>query len=292
MNSFFKKIVDKKLIRGIVMKKFMYILTVFALNLLWLSNPNYAQIPEKFQLLIDQGEFSKAQQLMVEELVVNLEINPSLKLDLTFQIERLERIKKDFTATKDDILNYIKQYVPDVKEAELDQWEKEKSLECMIIDGQKRYFKNVAPNLFRINKRLKKIKAKASQPGTAPLYNRLEDVRNIIKKAKESGNKFVNPVRVRITYKLSVNKDMVPKGKIIRCWLPYPREIPNRQMAIKLVSTRPTRYIIAPNDEYLQRTIYLEQPAQADEATMFQVIFEVTTYAVYQKIDPQTGDSS
>ena len=90
-----------------------------------------------------------------------------------------------------------------------------------------------------------------------------------------------------MTYTLSVKKGAVPQGKIIRCWLPFPREIRNRQVDVKLISCIPEQHIISPNYDYLQRTIYLEQPSEGENETKFQVVFEFTNYAVYQKIDPK-----
>jgi hypothetical protein len=269
------------------MKQVRFCLVVFLFIFFFFVASNYAQVSGKFQQLIDQGEFTKAQQLMRQELATNPDMDPVQRLKVVFQIERLDRIRKDFKKTKEEIIEYIKQYVPDVKETDLAQWEQEKSLEFMVIDGEKKYFNNAAPNLFRINKKLKQIKKKKSEPGTSLLYNRLEDVRNIIQAAKERGNKFVNPVRSRVTYTVTVDKNAVPRGKIIRCWLPFPREIPNRQIDVKLISSPPERYIISPNDDYLQRTIYLEQPSAGENETKFQVIFEFTNHAVYQKIEPQ-----
>lgn len=246
-----------------------------------------AQLHENFQQLIDQGEFTQAQKLMRQELATNLNMDPLQRLEIAFQIERLDRIKKDFKKTEEDILNYIKQYVPDVTATDLAHWEKEKSLEFMMIDGKKKYFNWAGENLFRINKKLMQIKAKKGEPGTPLPYNKFEDVQKIVQSSTETGKKFINPVKVKVTYTLTTKKDVVPHGKITRCWLPFPREIPGRQTEVKLISCVPERHIIAPNEDYLQRTIYLEKPAVAGEGTMFQVVFEFTNHAVYQKIDPQ-----
>lgn len=269
------------------MRKVSIVALILFLVAVGVSASSNAQIPEKFQQLIDQGQFTQAQNLMRQELATNLDLAPIQRLNMAFEIERLDRIKKDFKKTEEDILNYIKQYVPDVTATDLARWEQEKSLEFMIIDGEKKYFNNAAPNLFRINKKLKEVKKKQSKPASPPLYNRIEDVRNIIQSAKASGNKFINPVRSRVTYTLTVNKGVVPAGKVIRCWLPFPREIPNRQIDVKLISCLPERHIISPNDDYLQRTIYFEQPSAGANETKFQVIFEFTNHAVYQKIDPE-----
>jgi hypothetical protein len=259
----------------------LIILTFFILNI------SYAQIPNKFQQLIEQGEFTKAQKLMRNELANNLELDAQQKLDIAFQITRLDRIKKDFIRSKQYILDYITQYVPDVKEKDLIQWEKDKSLEYWIIDGEKKYFKWAGLNLFRINKKLKAIKKTKDKPGLPPVFNRLQDVKDIIRQAEESGKKYVKPAHVKVTYTLTVDKNVVPDGKTIRCWLPFPREIPNRQTDVKLISSDPERHILSPNADFLQRTVYFEKPAVKEEKTKFQVKFEFKNYAVYQKIDPK-----
>ena len=39
------------------------------------------------------------------------------------------------------------------------QWEASGALECMTLDGEKRYFRNAGPNLFRVDSACYKIKA-------------------------------------------------------------------------------------------------------------------------------------
>ncbi len=245
----------------------------------------FAQIPDSIQVLISQGEFTRAQNVMRAEIANHPDMPALKRLALEFEIERLDRIRKDFTRTSDDIIQYVRKYVPDVSVRDLEKWEQQKSLEFKIIDGEKKYFKWAAPNLFRIDKKLKQIKLEKDGTPEPGIYDRMADVRKIIRTAKSTGKKFVNPVRARITYTVTVNPDVVPAGEVIRCWLPFPREIPPRQKDIKLISTVPDRYIIAPND-YLQRTIYFEQKAKPGKPTKFQIVFEFTNHAVYNPIDP------
>lgn len=267
------------------MKSKYYYLLIFLIFILCVGD-SHAAVPEKFQKLINKGEFSKVQELMREEIAINLNLSSLDRLEIIFEIERLERIKKDFTRSSAEVIDYIKKYIPDVTDKDLEKWEKEKSLEYMIIDGQKKYFNPAAYNLFLINKKAKKIKQEKEKPKKPELYNRVEGVREIIELAKEEGCKYVKPTRVRIKYSLSVNEDAVPEGKIIRCWLPFPREKMNRQTDIKPISAFPERYILSDNRDYLQRTIYFEAPAVKGQKTTFKVIFEYTGYAFYNKINP------
>ncbi len=265
--------------------KYDYLL-IFLIFMLCVGS-SHAAIPEKFQKFINKGEFSKAQEFMREEIAVNLNLSSLDRLEIIFEIERLERIKKDFTRSSAEVIEYVKKYIPDVTDKDLEKWEKEKSLEYMIIDGQKKYFNPAAHNLFLINKEAKKIKQEKEKPKKPELYNRVEAAREIIELAKEEECKYVKPTRVRIKYSLSVNKDAVPEGKIIRCWLPFPREKMNRQTDIKLISAFPERYILSDNRDYLQRTIYFEAPAVKGQKTTFKGIFEYTGYAFYNKINPE-----
>ncbi|MBA7619926.1 hypothetical protein ES703_27268 [subsurface metagenome] len=268
------------------MKSKYYYLLIFLIFMLCVGS-SHAAIPEKFQKLINKGEFSKVQELMREEIAVNLDLASLDRLEIIFEIERLERIKKDFTRSSAEVIDYIKKYIPDVTDKDLEKWEKGKSLEYMIIDGQKKYFNPAAYNLFLINKEAKKIKQEKEKPKKPELYNRVEAAREIIELAKEEGRKYVKPTRVRIKYSLSVNEDAVPEGKIIRCWLPFPREKMNRQTDIKPISVFPERYILSDNRDYLQRTIYFEAPAVKGQKTTFKVIFEYTGCAFYNKINPE-----
>jgi transglutaminase-like putative cysteine protease len=227
---------------------------------------------------------------MREELATNPQLTPTEKLELSFEIERLERIKKDFNQRAADILYYIQQYVPSVTVKDLEKWEKEKSLEFMIIDSEKRYFEKAASNLFRINKGLKKIKElqkkKSGQDDTG-IYNRIADIEEIIGTAKTSGNEYVKPTKVRITYSITVKENAVPEGKIIRAWLPFPREIANRQDHIKIISTEPNSYLLTGHDDYSHRSIYFETFAIKDKPVVFKTVFEFTTHAFYREMNPK-----
>lgn len=248
-----------------------------------------AQVPQQFERLIEQGEYSTAQKLMRLEMATNQNLSPKVQQDITFEIERLDRIKKDFIRSREYILDFIKQYIPKVTDADIAGWEAEKSLEYKIIDGEKRYFEWAVPNLFRINKEAKKIKQQIdSKKSESPDPFDLDaHVSEIVTDFEQTSNTILQPRRFRVTYTLTVKENIVPDGELLRCWLPFPRYIENRQTDIKLISTEPMHHLIAENDSYLQRSVYLEKIAKLDMTTEFQVIFEYTGHAVYHQIDPK-----
>ncbi len=79
-------------------------------------------------------------------------------LNFSLKKKDMDRIRKDFNKTSEDVLKFVNKYYPDAKEKDLEKWENDGSLEYKVIDGKKWYFSRAASNLFRINKEAKKQK--------------------------------------------------------------------------------------------------------------------------------------
>ncbi|MDP3684145.1 MAG: transglutaminase-like domain-containing protein, partial [Ignavibacteria bacterium] len=262
------------------MKKIISRLVVVIFMTTMISAQN---IPEEIQKAIDSGEYTRAQK-MISEYVSNNKLPDSEKEALLFESERLERIKKDFTKTRRQILAELEKILPGFSFEDLEIYEKDKSLEMIIIDSEKRYFKNAATNLFRINKELKKLKDEKFGLVT----DRLSDFKKaivpvIIAESEAKKKKLVYEENFKIIYTLTVKPNAVPVGEIVKCWLPYPKENHPRQQRLKLISTSEKKYILAP-DSVLQRTIYMEKKAEKDSATKFSVEYELTAFAEYNDI--------
>ena len=134
-----------------------------------------------------------------------------------------QRLLTDFCMTESQVKDYIRKYIPDVTDEQMRQWEASKALECMMLDGEKRYFRNAGPNLFRVDSTCYDIKI--AKEGTSPSGSEkvnMENLPEIISAVKKEGKAIVAPKRMRVTYTLTVDTNAVPAGKIIRCWLPYP----------------------------------------------------------------------
>lgn len=194
-----------------------------------------------------------------------------------------QRLLTDFDQTENNIKNYIKKYIPNVTDSQMRQWEITGALECRIINGQKRYFTNAAPNLFRIDSacaHIKQEKDGINDDFTVEQKNMQAIIASVIK----TDSTIVQPKRMRITYTLTVNKDAVPAGKIIRCWLPYPRQDIVRQQDVKLISTSEKQYILSPA-EYAHSTLYMGKKAKAGEPTVFRESFEYTSFAEWHNLN-------
>ena len=191
------------------------------------------------------------------------------------------RLLVDFNKSRKEVKAYIRRYIPDVTDEQLDAWEQSRALECMTIDGKKRYFHNAAPNLFRIDKachRIKEAKDGAYHDGYEDVDK--ENIPAIMREAGEATGWIAQPKRMRVTYTLSVNADAVPAGEKVRCWLPFPRRNVNRQRDVKLISSTMPARISPPTDPH--SALYMEQAARKGQPTVFQETFEYTISGEYR----------
>lgn len=228
---------------------------------------------------ISKGNFTQAQTL-IESKLIEKGISEVEKYDLQFQIELMDRIRKDFRKTRDEVVTALKKNYPVLTDEMMDNWEKDKSLEMMLIDGEKRYFNNAVANLFRINKDARELKRKNEGNKLGDLDVFLENYIPKVLEASKNGERYVLPVKMNLKYSLTVKPNVVPDGEIIRCWLPYPKETDQRQTDVKLISTNRTDYFIAENKN-LQRTIYMEGKAEKDKPTLFKFELEYVSKAEY-----------
>lgn len=251
-----------------------------------------SKMDNEYEVLIESGEFSKATQMIQEKLENETNLSDELKNQLAFEIERMKRIKKDFTKTETDVLEYIKEYIPDVSKSDLEEWEQSKALEVMLINGEKRYFNYAARNLFRNDKDCKIIwnehnYKNPNGPEHSTEAVELDDFnRKMMEAAQTSEHRYILPTRFKIKYSIAVDADVVPDGETVRCWIPFPREIVERQTDIKLHNTEPSEYKIA-DESQLQRTIYFEKSAIKNEKTVFSAEYEFTNRGASVKIDPE-----
>ena len=195
------------------------------------------------------------------------------------------RLLNDFSKTREQVKEYIRKYIPDVTDRQLDEWEKTGELECRVIDGEKKYFHNAAPNLFRINKECARLKAKRDTPGRdGEVTVREDNTRAVMKQAAKSKERIGDPKHFRIRYTITVKPDAVPEGETVRCWLPMPRTDVPRQKNVKLLSTSQPDFVRSPMD-YAHSTVYMEKKAEAGKATVFSEEFEFDAYGAWFDLD-------
>lgn len=205
----------------------------------------------------------------------------------TWEQERMNRIKQDFCMSESQVKDYIRKYIPDVTDEQMRQWEESNALECMEIDGEKRYFRNAGPNLFRIDSAAYCVKvAKEGVVLSGSEKVNKDHLPKVMDAVKQLGNDTVMPKRMRITYTLKLEPNAVPDGKIVRCWLPYPRIDQHRQQQVKFLRASEANYTLSPTS-CEHSTLYMEKEAVRNEPTVFSESFEYTSYAEWHNLKPE-----
>ena len=232
---------------------------------------------KEIDTLIENGEFSKAER-QINKLIGSGDLSESEIWDLTARKEIMKRIRLDFDKDLEDILPQIQKYYPDVKNSQLRSWEATGALEMRKIDGEKKYFYNAAPNLFRIDPEARAFKKEKDKPAPDSLDETLNRIiPKMVEETRKSGKNILDPVRMRMNYTATLKADEIPAGEIVRCWMPFPREGNARQTDIKLISTSEKEYIIA-DKTHLQRSLYMEKKTVEGVPTVFNVVFEISAH--------------
>jgi hypothetical protein len=247
-------------------------------------------IPDKIQTLIDSGEYARARNMLQRE-VESGDLDRETEQAYLWESERLSRVPYDFALTADEALKQIQTDIPDATLNDVEAWTKDGALESLVIAGERRYYRRAVRNMYLLNKKVAERRISRSTDRKTPdkdKFGVITDLgfhaKNALEARKKSSSPCVTPQRFRIDYSLTVKPGGAPKGKIIRCWLPFPRECPTQQN-IKLLKSLPEKTVIAPND-IEQRTVYMELPSGGDDPTTFSISFELTTYAFVEPVDP------
>jgi transglutaminase-like putative cysteine protease len=166
-------------------------------------------------------------------------------------------------------------------------WENSGALEFMELDGKKLYFHNAGPNLFRVDSLCREIKKRKEPIGLSGSEKvNLKHLPKVITEVCSKGVNVVEPKRMKVTYTITVSPNVVPDGKVVRCWLLFPHRGIPRQTDIQLISASEDKYELAP-DTAIHSTLYMEKLAEADKPIVFSETFEYTSSAEWHPLKPE-----
>ncbi len=228
---------------------------------------------------IQNGQLTLANQ-WAHSLLYHEKTDSLMRIKLSSIIDMNNRIMAEFTLDKLETEVRLKKEFGEYSQNDSVIWEKNNWLEYRVIDGEKRYFKRAVPNLKLIlkSRQAKQIDSQGFISDKLSLFC-LEHSRSVIKVGKSDG-KPVIPVKMKVTYRLTVDAEAVPEGKTVSCWLPWPREVHDRQGNVVLLKTIPEIHFIAP-DTVEQRSVYLEQPASKGNPVIFEIQYTYQSMAQY-----------
>lgn len=262
------------------MKRFLSIILISALlNACGDSVSDMLPTNEQIEQTIEKGNFSEARK-MIRLALTNDTLTPAERWEKNFEIERMDRIERDFSEVDTSVYNYIKKYHPNLNKEEIDSWEKSNAIENMMIDGKKRYFHSAGRNLFRIDSTAAKYYEGANGRQSDSLDRLLAWY---IPQALKS---ISSPVKMKIKYTITVKADEVPAGETIRVWMPYPRTDVPVHKEIKLISASQPEYIIA-TDNNIHKSIYMEGVAKKGEPAVFGYELSYSSYNQYYTFKPE-----
>jgi hypothetical protein len=200
------------------------------------------------------------------------------KVDSLSQIA--ERTGIDFSVSEEQVIKQINKRIGAVSANEKDNWEKKGWLEWRSINGVKMYFTRAASNLMLIRKFYENKEGWLRDIATdSAMIFRLKHTQEVVNTSDNQHNP-VAPVKMTITYTLTVKPDVVPDGEIIRCWLPWPKESHPRQQEVRLLTASNPEFKIAP-DSAIHRTLYMEGKAKSGTPTVFSISYSYFSYAQY-----------
>lgn len=200
-----------------------------------------------------------------------------------------QRLLTDFCLSEAQVKDYIKKYIPNVTDEQMRAWERSKALECMTIDGEKRYFRNAGPNLFRVDsacQHIKELKDGVPSPLDGWHQDDYQNIPAIMATASKATGYLAQPKHLTVTYTLTVDTNAVPSGKLIRCWLPYPRTDIARQKNVRLISVSEPKFVLSPPDS-THSSLYMEKKAVKGQPTVFKEKFEYTIYGEHHALRPE-----
>ncbi|MBP5228880.1 MAG: transglutaminase domain-containing protein [Bacteroidales bacterium] len=200
---------------------------------------------------IEKGDFKKANEI-ISHVLKGANLSKADEYIINFEKDKMQRMLNEFTVTDEEALEYIKKYIPDVTEEQMEAWRKHGDLECKTINGKRRYFRKTLSNLFLVNPECVAAREKLEGKETGTTGDFLKDyLPPVIKssvvtqmKNKDRMATLSNPVKITVHIKMRVMPDAVPAGEVVRMWLPFPKE--NERQKLIIVE----RVFNAHNSEY------------------------------------------
>lgn len=243
-----------------------------------MNNDNCMRLLRRLESEFKSGHFQRLEIISDSINKLCRETYYQSKADSLLQIAR--RIRLDFSVPEDVISRQIRDRFGDIPLEEIRSWEAKNWLEGRIIDGEKRYFNRAFSNLllirdFRHNRSVRD----SSEARDPEIIQRKRHTNEIIKKSTWPPDPVI-PVRLGVSYKITVLPGSVPAGETVRCWMPYPRENHSRQREVKLLSASHSDFIISP-DTSVHRTIYMEGKASDDQPLVFSVSYSFISAGQY-----------
>lgn len=230
-----------------------------------------SRVPEKLQLIFNSGDFKR-----LTELADSLNRYSPADTAANHYADSLREISRriiiDFPLSEEETMKQIEKRIPGFTDEQRLYYQQKEWLEWRLINGEKRYFNRAVSNMFLLKNfyEQKEIRNRAIAGDQRMIFRSLH-TKQIFNKSNGKNTPVV-PVKMKITYTITVEPDAVPDGETIRCWMPWPKENNPRQKFTELISTSIPEYQISP-DSAIHRSVYMEMKPKKGTSTLFQVVY-------------------
>jgi transglutaminase-like putative cysteine protease len=230
-----------------------------------------------------QGHFREAAALGSRALADAVLPQPERR-QLAFELDRLERIRKDYPFTKETLFRALQASLENLTAEEYQAWIDQARFDSREIDGERRFMGSSVANLFfrypQLNER------RVPRRDTARLERLRWETCTAIKNAARAENRpYVLPKRFRATMTVSAAPGAAPAGEVIRAWLPIPRRYPF-QGDFQLLSTSSAPKHVD-DEQSPVRSLLLAQPAATSRNTAFWAGYAYTACGVWFDVQPE-----
>jgi transglutaminase-like putative cysteine protease len=234
------------------------------------------------------GKFREASALLEKSMTDPANGKIAQQKQIEFELDRLQRIKKDFPYTRAQLYKELQDSVKDLAAAELDKWISEGRFDSREIDGEQRFMTSSVSNLYFRYPELepRRIPAKAPVAFEQAVY---KNCMNIQTEAQKEKQPYVLPKRFRVSMTVTAKPEAAPDGEVIRAWLPIPRQYPFQTEFDFISASGKVRHMDGENSPI--RSILLEQVARNGKPTVFKLGYEYTTWGVRFEADPPNARS-
>ncbi len=238
---------------------------------------NQQPSPEK-QITVETaaGNFSRAAEI-IDSLIGYGALSAEKKEALRYTLDSLERVTLDFNRSREEVINSIQEhhrFTP--TEEQLHRWETSGALEYRLIDGEKRYFRNAAANLFRVDSLARNLSQALPDTAGRQLKKLLDSHLTQLIPTEIKGKYLLPKVIMQVKYSLHIYPGFAKEGETFRVWLPYPRQDIRRQTIVELIRSMPPRYILS-EDRTGHTSLYMEKTMFRKMGAFFQVEYAFTS---------------
>jgi len=229
------------------------------------------------------GQFKQAAGVL-ENALQRKSLTSAERKNLEFELDRLERIKKDFPYTREQLFAELKSTVKGLTSEEFGRWIGEGRFDSREIDGRRYFMTSSVSNLFF---RYPELNPRRIPPKeTAELEKAIWKTCAAIKQAALAEHRpYVLPRRFHVTMTVTAASNAAPAGETIRAWLPVPRRYPF-QGDFQLISTSSPAKQLG-DEQNSVRCVYLEQAARKKKPTEFTIDYHYTTHGVWFDVRPE-----